>query len=229
MMKIKHAIPPMLPRSCATYQKPSLLLAALATALVLCPVKSQAASYTLDLTGTIAFGTFNSFDGPTTHFDSWMLVLGGLDPMNAITVEMGDVITLNVMLDGDFTVPASVDRTFFYAQFRGPSFPSGPNEVSGNFTFLNGGVDVLTSLPVLSSGAEGTFLSATTSFNPPANTAFTFDELTTTFTIDVLSGPAVLDFANLGYQLDSPVPEPSAAILLGLGGLSFIGLRRRRA
>jgi PEP-CTERM motif len=229
MMKTKHAIPPMLPRSCATYQKPSLLLAALATALLLCPVKSQAASYTLDLTGTVASSMFSSFDSPTTHFDFWSLALNGLDPMSAITVEVGDVITLNVLLDGSFTVPASVETTFFYAILGGPLFPSGTNEVTNSYTFRNGGVDVLTPGSSISGGIPGDSLSVTFSTTPPANTAFTFDELTTTFTIDVLSGPAVLDFARLGYQLNSPVPEPSAAILLGLGGLSFIGLRRRRA
>ncbi len=228
-MKTKHAIPLMPHRGCTTYQKSSLLLTALATALVLCPSQSQAASYTLDLTGTIAFGIFSSNDGPTTHFDNWILSLDGLNAMNAITVDVGDIITLNVMLDGSFTVPASVDRTFFYAQLDGPSFPSGTNEVSNTFTFRNGGVDVLTTLSSSSQGAAGVFLSATTGFEPPANTAFTFDELTTTFTIDVLSGPAVLDFAKLGYQLDSPIPEPSAAAMLGLGALSLIGLRKRRA
>ena len=187
-------------------------------------LSTQAATYTLNLTGSLSSSVFSSFDSMTTHFDFWELALDGLNSSNAITVDVGDSVTLNVLLDAAFTVPASVDFTFLSARLSGPSFPSGTTETTGSFILRNGGVDILVAGPTSSSDMTGG-LSDLFVLAPPANTAFTFDELTTTFTIDVLNSSAVLDAANLKYQLDSPIPEPSAFILLGV---SALGLMKRR-
>ena len=204
--------------------KPVMAVAAFA----LCAGHAQAATFTLNLTGVVADGVFFHFNSGGTHYDQWLLPLMGLDSSNQITVSQGDTINATVTLDQLFTVPASQQLTSFSFLTTGSSFPAINTGVSGATTFFNG-------ITPIKGGSGSTTTSSQLAndvgFFPSNNTAFTFDSVTSNFTIDTLGQPATLDRASISYTLFSrAVPEPAswAMLLIGFSGLGAAMRSRRK-
>ena len=202
----------------------------LAAACSLWVGSAQAATtYNLVLFGTVANGNLSSQDFGPTHFDQWLLGLEDPRQNLPITVMVGDTINATITLDQLFTVPGSVDVTVFGFTLGGAGFPAGNTVTNGSFDFFNG-------MTLVKSGSSSTGTSgqiaAGAAFFPPNNGAFSFDSLTTSFTITELSGPATLDYASIDYALLSPiaVPEPAtwAMIIIGFGGVGALMRRNRR-
>lgn len=193
---------------------------------------AAAANFDLNLTGVVSEGSFSQQTIGATHYDQWVLALSGLDAGNAITVAQGDTITATITLDQPFTVPASQLLTSFSFLLFGSAFPSedtGVKAIDTHF-FLSGNPGPSSSN---SSTTTSSQLAAGFIFSPPNNGAFTFDSLTSSFTINDLAQSATLDGSAISYTLfsGSATPEPAswALMLLGFGGLGATLRQRRRA
>lgn len=211
-----------------------LMKSAAASLLMLALGQAHATVFNLDLTGTVADGSFGSYNSGSTHYDYWTLNLSGLDASNAITVGVGDTINATINLDQSFTVPQSVNITWMGFTVGGSSFPSiNTATTNDSVAFFNGGV----------AGPSGTGSNCSSSgslpscnlFYPPNNSSFTFDHVIASFDISTLGTvpgqTAVLNNANLNYFLFSPVtpvpePETFAMLLAGLGIMGGVALRR---
>ena len=150
---------------------------ALAAALCVATVSTQATTHGLTLAGIIGDGVSSSYDFNTTHYDQWSLGLSGLDSGNAINVDVGDVINATITFDSSLTIPASIDLTWVELSLRGSSFPHGDTATgNGEITFFNGSVAGIT--------ATGGNCSTMDSFpicwtwSPPDNGPITFDKVT---------------------------------------------------
>lgn len=189
---------------------------------------ASAANFTLSLTGdpTAVSHSFQVIGA--TRYDEYYLALSGLDGTNAFTVAQGDTISEGVSFSSLFTVPASQNFTFFGLFLTGSTFPTENTGVDGTTNFYDGAT-------LVRQGATGTTSSKqlvnATVEGPPFNTAWTFDSLTSQWTITTLGTPALLDRAFISYTLTSnAVPEPASWALMITGfGLIGAALRRRSA
>ena len=206
---------------------------ALAAACTLWAGSAQATIHNLVLFGTVANGNFSSQDFGPTHFDQWLLGLEDSLQNLPITVKVGDTINATVNLDQLFTAPGSIDVTVFGFTQGGAGFPMGDTSTSGSFDFFDGAMLVKSgSASTSTSTSTSGQIAASVAFFPPDNGPFTFDSLTTSFTITQLSGPATLNYASIDYSLLGPlaVPEPAtwAMMIIGFGGVGALMRRNRR-
>ncbi len=188
----------------------------------------EAATITLNLTGSVASTTVNNFRFGGYDFQSGFLALTGFTPF---TLDAGDIIDATVTLDGAFVVPAQVIAPG-YAQFVGFNL-DGP--VSPAFATTTGSL-LLTGLvgdlpnPTLAGCGNCTSFIGGREFGG----SFSFTGLTGGGTIDTLDVARLIDSISISYQVNvgvSPaVPEPATwALLLGGFGLTGVAARRRRA
>lgn len=189
--------------------------------------QAQAANHSLVLTGTVSDGSFSDQTIGTIHYDQWYLPLSGLDSTNAITVLLGDTIDATITLDQRFTIPQSVDITWFIFGLRGlPNIATGTNGTT--ISFFDGLMPGPSGGNSCSSVGQ---LSSCVLFFPPDNTPITFDKVTATYTISELAEPLNVDSAYISYTLFSPaIPEPEtyAMLLAGLGLMGAISRRRKQ-
>ncbi|HTY02513.1 MAG TPA: PEPxxWA-CTERM sorting domain-containing protein [Rhodocyclaceae bacterium] len=189
--------------------------------------QALAATYDLDLSGTVSDGTYGSLDWNNTHYDQWSLALAGLNPFS---VSAGDIINATITLNQSFTVPASVDLTWMELVVGGAQFPSVDTATQASVAFFNNGIAGPTGGNGCSTSGQ---LASCALFYPPNNGSFAFDKVTWSFTITDLSGQSAnVDHVGLGYSLFSPaVPEPEtyAMMIAGLGLVGVMARRRRQA
>lgn len=204
-------------------------LFALAAAFAVVAAPASAVTYTLNLNGSIANTTTNtfSFGGSTYHTGAL-----NFDPFTPFTVEVGDVIEGTVTLDGLFTTPAAGEQFFGlnFAAADGTQPPGldGSVQASGTLNFFNSmGATGLPNDTV--GGGCGNCLAVIIGQFPGA--AFSFDGLTYSATITALDQPFDLGQASISYQLrdlTGGVPEPAQWALL-ISGFGFVGgIARRR-
>ena len=193
---------------------------------------ARADTHNINLTGVVANGFYQPpFTIGATTFSQWSIGLSGLDVMNTLEVEQGDIVNVTVTLDSLVTVPAAGILTSFGLGFGGEGFPVGDTgTVNNTFDFYDG-------MTLVKSGSAGSVTSsgqipAGVIFFSPDSTAFTFDSLFASFEISDLSSPATLDYSVMSYTLFNPaaVPEPAtwAMMIIGFGGVGALVRRRRR-
>jgi hypothetical protein len=184
---------------------------------------AQAATFDLSLTGTVTDGTYiPTFGNSTYNYDQWVLPLTLVTP-TSITVSQGDTVNATITLDQPFTIPASVSLTSFIFGLSPDTPFSTDTGTSGTTSFFDGVNPVIDGGgPTTSSG----WIPNGVVFFPPNNGPITFDSLTSSFSIDTLTGSVTLISAQMSYTRFSPAPEPATPCLLALGGLGL--LRRRR-
>ena len=206
-----------------------------ASVLALCVGQAQAATYELNLFGTVSAGSYFSYDSGSTHYDGWSLSLSGLDSANAITVAVGDTIKATITFDHSFTIPASVDTTWMQLNLGGSTFPSvDTGTVNDALAFVSGGVGGLSGTDS-NCWTTGSFASCNL-FSKPNNPSITFDQVITSFDVAQIGTKpgqtAMLDNAQFGYYLFSPapVPEPETYAMMMVGlGLIGVAARRRKS
>ena len=198
-------------------------------AVIASAAPASATIYNLALTGTIANESSGSFDaggGVTLGFGT--LILDGFTPF---TVASGDVVNIDLTLDGPFTVPLSVASPG-YGQFFGVNLfgtnNSGPTgaSVTGSVLFTD-----LTPAGLANpqSGACGNCLSVL--LFQPVGPEFSFTGLSSTTNVDGVFAPFDLTGASISYQVTlaaAAVPEPASWALM-FAGFALVGsaLRRR--
>ena len=204
-----------------------LLLALAAGCALVSP--AAAATYVLNLTGTVANGspaTVNSGN----RFEFFILPLDGFDPL---TLAVGDEIQATITLDQALTAPAADIRNGMDIGLLSTLYPGISTSTSGTTQlFLGTDMIVDTGSGTLTSDQ---FVNAYVNF---AGTAFSFDKVLSNFTITDLGAPSLtVDYAYLSTvavyqgQVEAPaVPEPATWMTMILGmGLVGAALRRRPA
>ena len=202
--------------------KMRMMLAAAALCLVTAP--AQAATYILNLTGTVSSGTTASVEAFGLRFDFFDIVLNGFDPL---TLEVGDEIQANIVLDQSLTVPSAFTRNqvdFILLNSAGGTTSTGTD---GTTDLFDGG-------SLIASGASGSGSTnqVVNSYLNFAGTSFSFDTVQSNFTITDLGDPTLdVDFPLLRYVLVNPaaaVPEPAtwALMIVGFGAVGS-SMRRR--
>jgi hypothetical protein len=201
---------------------------AIATAFTLAAAPAGAATYTLNLSGSVANTTTNSFTYNGSIYYTGALVLDAFAPF---TVVAGDVIEGRLTLDGPFTVPAAGEQ-FFGLNFQAadgsqPIGPDGSSNADGTLNFSNSmGMTGLANNSL--GGSCGNCLAVIIGRIP--GSSFSFDGLTYSATITGLDQPFDLGQASISYQdrdLLAAVPEPASWALL-IGGMGFVGFAGRR-
>lgn len=179
---------------------------------------AQAATYILNVTGSVGLTQTGSFVIGGTTYDTGSLDLGFDPNVSApITLQTGDEVQFHVSLDAPFTVPAS-DNQFFGLNIRNTASNVDPVSATttGTFLFDNSIVPV--------GNGCGNCLSALT-YNAPG-AAFSFQTLSAD-EFYTLGQPFDINDVSISYQLNnnvSAVPETSTWImmLLGFFGLGFM-------
>jgi hypothetical protein len=175
---------------------------------------AQAGTISLDLTGTAA--DVQSFSG--IGYDQWQLTL---DPFTAVSVSQGDTVNVTVNLDGDLTIPAPDPLSNYEISNITLGLQASDGSITGNTATSN--VVTYLYLDGTQVGPTGNYISRTTTADQiAAGTNFysippiTFNELTSSFTIDTLGSSGNLDSGYISYDIYY-TPEPSLILLLGLG------------
>jgi hypothetical protein len=205
---------------------PRLLAAAAAVLSGAIASASQAATFTLDLTGDPS--TFNAFQFNFNHlhYDEFSMPLSGLDGANAITVSQGDTINSTVTLTAPYTIGTDTGHTDILQFLTGTTFPNEGTGVSGTFNFYDG-ANLVASFGYFSTTSDA--LASYAAVFPPNNGAFTFTSFTNSAVVASLPTPATLDGSSFTYALANTVPEPAtwAMMLVGVAGLGMT-MRSRR-
>lgn len=199
-----------------------------------------AASYNVTLSGDPIGASVQTFvDGSGNTVYDWYL--GGLSsPDNSypVTVNQGDTINLSINLASAITIPASdpstFDHTYISIGLTGSNFPAvdtGTSETTSLFN-TSGTFDGTTN-PGPSGGSScttnGQLSSCLVLFSPNYN-AITFDQLTSTISVDSMSGSTNVTLDGAYLQIDvvnAPVPEPESYAMM-LAGIGLIGAVVRR-
>jgi hypothetical protein len=197
-----------------------------AAAALLVTAPASAATYVLNLTGTVSQANSGSFPFQGDTIQYWNLALNGLTPL---TLVQGDVVRATVQLNQTLTVPATSEMFIGFNLFQGNGAvsPILPVSTSGTMTFNPGGMGQIG--PV--STACGNCIASIAFLG--ASNAVSFGSLYTEFTIDTLTDPSFLiDGASVSYQLRDPisaVPEPATWAMMIFGfGLVGGAMRVRR-
>lgn len=197
-----------------------------AAALCLIAVPAQAATYILNLTGTVSSGTTASVDAFGFRFDFFNIALSGLDPL---TLEVGDTIEATITLDQSLTVPSAFTRNqvdFILLNSAGGSTTTGTD---GTTELFDGGATI-----AFQSSGSGSSNQVVNSYLNFAGTSFSFDTVQSNFTITDLGDASLsVDYPLLRYVLVNPVapvPEPAtwALMIVGFGAVGS-SMRRRRS
>lgn len=189
--------------------------------------QAQAATITLNLTGSATPSSLNTVVAGGHQFDFFNFALTGMDL--PATVSQGDVVNNNVSFDGAVSVPTAPVWTSFLQYYFGNAFPDIDTAVDdGTLTFYSG-TDVVNTYNYGTS-TRGQLAAGGAAF-APNNTAFSFDSFTNNFTITNLAQTVTLDQSQFSYILVSNVPEPAtwAMLLMGFFGVGFVvrGARRK--
>jgi PEP-CTERM motif len=188
---------------------------------------ASAATFVLNLTGTVSSGSSATVAFAGNQFDFYTIALSGFTPL---TLAVGDEVQASIKLDGPLSVGSAIVRNgmdFFLQDFSGAS---GSTETSGTTDLFLGGSAVVST----SSGA-GSFATLFNGYTNFAGTTFSFDEIQSNFTITALdAGTISIDFAGLRTitvnPLVSAVPEPATWAMMLFGfGLVGNAMRRRSA
>lgn len=197
-----------------------------AAAAMLLTAPASAATYILNLTGTVSQANSGSFPFQGNTIQFWNLALNGLMP---IILVQSDIVRATVQLNQSFTVPATNQMFIGFNLFQdnGGVSPIQPVSTSGTMTFNPGG---MSPFGPLATGCGNCI--ASIAFLGASN-AVSFGSLYTEFTIDTLTDPSFLvDGASVSYQLRDPisaVPEPATwAMMIFNFGLVGGAMRVRR-
>ena len=198
--------------------------------------RANAATIVLNLTGTVADGTFNtSMGGGGSTVHTYVLDLG-LGSSVPFTVSQGDEIQATVTLDTPLTIPSSLPGGL---QFVGLNFSntdgSDPGTSSNNNTIS--GYDIFSGGTGISTDQMGTNCgNCLSALFGQAGDTFSFSGLFADSTMNQLDTSYLVNDVTLSYQVNafpSAVSEPAtwAMLLLGFGavGLMMRGARRRGA
>lgn len=193
------------------------LVAGLAFGAAMLAGGAQAATHTLNLTGSALNITTSSFDFGGVLYETGALELSGFTPF--MLADGDDVEVTVTITDGAFALP-SRDNMFFGLNFSDISGGVQPvtSSSSGLFSF-DGGPDVgagCGNCTSLITGQNGGTLSFTSLF------------ATGSFTMDT---PYEINSITVSYQVNNnaAVPEPAswALMITGFGGAGLM-IRRRR-
>lgn len=190
---------------------------------------AAATTHILNLTGTVANTTFNTFSSGASNFRTANLLL---DPFTPFTLAEGDDIQATITLDSAFFVPSSGEQlfgiNFFDANGESPPGPEGSTNNLGTVTFSLGGGPTTRTGGDITDGACSNCLSAITGASPGA--AFSFDGLGLNETVTGLTSSFDVGQVTISYQLRDlagGVPEPATWAMM-IGGMGFVGFARRR-
>ncbi len=202
-----------------------LLTIALSSIVAVAP--ASAATYILNLSGSVASGTPQNFTSGGYTYDVVTIALTGFTPLS---LAAGDTIEALITLDAPLTVPSAgyynaVDLALISTTGTTPV----DTDASGTSEFFLGGSSFLTG------GSNTTSNGAVfNSYLQFPGTSFSFDSVQSNFTINSLGGPLVdVDVAYFRTFAVNPavqaVPEPATWAMM-IGGFGAIGgtMRYRR-